>query len=177
MHVHHCHVPSMYMLAYYSQFLVYCRPRQLQLFAVWVRRGLHWCSLSVLSIQRHLYQPRWQHRESACRSYFSWTLYSTPPPHTHTCKTNRACVRTYVCCAHVNETHFHCIQNEVCSGNGMCDCNVCACNAGFSGRYCERCRSEEVSMWWSAYSPSEILIIGYTTCSICTFVCTYVSTC
>ena len=71
---------------------------------------------------------------------------TVPPPPTHTCKTNRACVRTYVCCAHVNETNFHCIQNEVCSGNGMCDCNVCACNDGFSGRYCERCRSEEVSM-------------------------------
>lgn len=73
------------------------------------------------------------------------------PIHTHACKTNPKCVRThvrtYVCCAHLKETHFHCIQNEVCSGNGVCECNVCECNDGFSGSYCERCGSDEVSVW------------------------------
>jgi protocadherin alpha len=30
-------------------------------------------------------------------------------------------------------------NQEVCSGNGYCDCGNCACDKGYSGTYCEKC--------------------------------------
>ena len=41
---------------------------------------------------------------------------------------------------------LHSIQDQVCSGNGMCDCNSCKCNFGYMGTYCYMCNNSNVSV-------------------------------